>query len=79
LLGVGHHCVFDHLDDGIADPLDVNVRVEIPFSLQRVLAQIGRQISDPFEIGDDLERGGDKSEVACDGLLKRKQIDTVLL
>ena len=42
-------------------------------------ADVDRVIGDAFEIGDDLERGGDEPEVAGHGLLEREQIDTVAL
>jgi len=77
LVGIGDHGVFDHLGDRRADGLDVDLRQARSVGRQRVLREVDREIADPFEIGDDLERGGNKAEIRGDWLLERDQVDAV--
>ncbi len=53
--------------------------VEPTAGLLPVPGHVGREIADPLDVGNDLERRGDKPEIACDRLLEREQFDTVAL
>ena len=78
LLLVGRHRHREHLEGLVADALDVDVGEHLVAGLAGVLPQVGGQVGDAFQVGDDFERGGDEPEVACDRLLERQQVDTVL-
>ena len=52
--------------DGITEQEEVDADELV----RRLLAVVGGEVGDPFEVGDDLERGGDEAQVAGDRLLE---------
>src|SRR5699024_10930913 len=66
-----------HLRSEITDGLDIDIGEDVAFGIERIPAEVRRQIGDAFEVGDHLEGGGDESQVARDGLLEREEVDAV--
>jgi len=59
--------------------LHVDVGEHLSVGLLGVLAEVRREVGDPFEIGDDLERGGDETQIARDRLLEGDEVRTLPL
>jgi len=62
-----------------SDVVDVHVPDAPAVRRERVAHEVRREVADPFEVGENLERRRDEPEVARDRLLEREQVDAVRL
>ena len=63
----------------LADRLNTDVGGLRARRLECALPQVRGEVANPLEVGDDLERGGNKPAIARDRLLEREQTDILLL
>ena len=55
--------------------VDIGFELRFLVQFQRAFADIDRHVADPFQIGGDLESGGNEAQVASGGLMQGQELD----